>query len=100
MDQYGYRATSGEKQGLGTTPGEALSALLAQLSSEPELPITIWPFNRGDSFFSNEQQNRLKELKSRSNSLTAAEHTELENLVATSFEASIARAQSQKHVKQ
>jgi hypothetical protein len=100
MDQSGYRATSGEKQGIGATPGEALSALLMQLSGEPELPITIWPFNRQDSFFSKEQQNRIKELKSRRNSLSDTEYSELENLIAASFEASAARARSQKQIKQ
>jgi hypothetical protein len=92
MDQSGYRATSGEKQGIGTTPGEALSALLVQLSGEPELPITIWPFNRSDSFFSEDQQRRLKELKQRQISLSETEYSELESLVSASFEASAARA--------
>ena len=99
MEDAQSRACAGEIQGFGRTPFEALEALLNRLPQELSLPITIWPFNRGDTFFSSEQQARLQELKNSRVSLTSEEQSELEVLVARSFEATITRAQSLQHVK-
>lgn len=85
-----FRATADGKQGFGANPQQALEALMALLSSDASSPIISWPYNRGDAFFTEEQQIRLQELKSRRNSLTEAEQTELENLI----EATIARMQA------
>ncbi|MGC4042730.1 MAG: hypothetical protein QM758_02880 [Armatimonas sp.] len=90
IEVSGYRATCGEEQGIGETPGEALANLLSRLSGEPESPIAIWPYNHGDKFFCVEQQARLQELKAKV-PLTSGEYEELERLVATAFEASVRR---------
>jgi hypothetical protein len=99
MEDAQFRACAGDIQGFGRTPFEALEALLSRLPQELPSPITIWPFNRGDNFFSAEQQARLQELKARQMSLTSDEQNELEALVARSFEATFTRAQSLQHVK-
>ena len=88
-----FRACAGESQGFGGTPAEALNDLLGKLSGEP-LPIVIWPYNQEDRFFREEQQVRLKELKSRRDALTPAERVELEGLIEASFDATIARTQA------
>ena len=89
-----FCATVDARQGFGTTPQEALSALMALLPNSMPAPIVIWPCNRGDAFFSDAQQARLQDLKSRSDRLTEAEREEWESLVEASFEATIARTQA------
>ena len=93
-----FRATSGVQEGFGTTPQEALGALMSRLSDAPPAPIVIWPYNRADAFFSDTQQVRLQELKSRRDSLTDAEHEEWERLVEAAFDATIARTQALKSI--
>lgn len=94
-----FRATSGDFQGFGGTPQEALNALLSRLNGDAPTPIVIWPYNRGDVFFSATQQARLQELKSRRETLTEAERQEWECLAEATFEASIARTQAINPVK-
>ena len=94
-----YRATAGSQQEFGATPQEALNALMACLSGDAPTPIVIWPYNRGDAFFSDSQQARLQELKSRRDTLTEAEREEWECLVEASFDATISRTQSMPVVK-
>ena len=60
-----FRAMAGAKQGFGVTPQEALNALMAVLPADATTPIVIWPYNRGDVYFTSAQQTRLQELKSR-----------------------------------
>lgn len=88
-----FRAMAGAYQGFGTTPQLALSALISQLPDEPPTPIVIWPYNRGDFFFTDTHQARLEELKGRRDTLTADEYDEWEHLVEASFEATIDRTQ-------
>jgi hypothetical protein len=87
-----FRATAGKAQGLGATPRDALDSLMARLDGAPETPIVIWPFNRGDKFFTDAQQQRLNDLRNRVDTLTSDERAELEQLVEASFDATIARA--------
>ena len=94
-----YRATAGAQQAFGTTPQEALNALMEILPDDDAAPIVIWPYNRGDAFFTDAQQARLEELKSRRGTLTEAEREEWEDLVEASFDATIARTQSLPLVK-
>jgi hypothetical protein len=88
-----FRATTGTLQGFGTTPQQALAALMQRLPVDAAVPIGIWPYNRGDAFFSDAQQARLQDLKRRQGGLTAEERAELEDLVAEAFEATVARTQ-------
>jgi hypothetical protein len=89
-----FRATAGTIHGFGATPHEALDSLMDHLSGDAPTPIVIWPFNRGDAFFTEAQQARLQELKGRKATLTEAERNELEQLVEASFDATIARTQA------
>jgi hypothetical protein len=89
-----FRATAAEEQGFGKTPHEALKALMRQLPGEPSGPIVIWPYNRGDAYFSDAQHARMQELKSRKSALTAEEGEELEHLIEAAFDATIARTQA------
>jgi hypothetical protein len=94
-----FRATAGALQGFGKTPQEALAALMQRLPDAVSVPIMIWPFNRGDAFFTDEQQTRLQELKQRQTTLTEEERAELEELIAAAFDATLARTQSMPVVK-
>lgn len=95
-----FRATAGDKQALGRTPSEALGNLLGNLSTvipTPDVvstPIVIWPYNRGDKYWSEAQQQRMTSLRSRMETLTVAEREEWERLVEMSFDAAIARTQA------
>jgi hypothetical protein len=94
-----FRATAGELQEFGSTPQEAFSALMRHLPEDTTTPIFIWPYNRGDAFFTDAQQARLRELKQRLADLTPEERAELEDLVAESFDATIARSRARQSVK-
>jgi hypothetical protein len=89
-----FRATAGAHQAFGPTPQQALGALLSLLPDDAQLPIVIWPYERGDHFFSDAQQARLQELKSRRDSLTEAEREEWERLVEAAFDATVTRTQA------
>jgi hypothetical protein len=89
-----FRATAGGEQEFGATPQEALNALMMRLAGNATTPIVIWPYNRGDAFFSQAQQDRLQELKNRRDSLTEAERQEWEHLVEAAFDATISRTQA------
>ena len=99
LDSAKFRATTGPKEGFGTTPQEALNALMQHLSGDAFSPIVIWPYNLGDAYFSDAQQARLQELKSRQEMLTVDERTELEGLIEASFDATIARTKALTPVK-
>jgi hypothetical protein len=94
-----FRATTGDLQAFGETPQDALAELMGHVSRDADGPIVIWPYNRGDTFFSQAQQARLIELKSRQQTLRADERAELEELVAAAFDATIARTRSLPLVK-
>lgn len=89
-----FRATAGEVQAIGETPRDALEALMKRLPSDIPTPIVIWPYNRGDEFFTNAQQERLQALKARRDNLTPNEQQEMEQLVEAIFAATIARTQN------
>lgn len=94
-----YRVMAGNEQDFGATPQEALNALMTRTSGKAPTPIVILPYNQGDAFFTQEQQNRLLELRDRRETLTEAEKQEWEQLVEASFEATITRTQSLPIVK-
>ena len=94
-DQAHFRATTGPAQGFGATPQEALTALMKSVpQGDASLPIVIWPYNRGDAFFTDRQQARMQDLKARREFLTTEERAELERLVAEAFDATVARTQA------
>jgi hypothetical protein len=93
LEEAKYRAMAGPDQAFGTTPQEALNALMQSAPHAAALPIIIWPYNQGDAFFTEEQQARLQTLKQRGAVLTSEEHEELERLIASAFDATIARTQ-------
>ncbi len=99
LEDAQFRATSGAQQSFGVTAQEALAGLMTQSPAAGSMPIVIWPYNRGDAFFSQAQQARLEELKGRQDNLTSAEYTEWEALVEAAFDASIARTQTLPFVK-
>lgn len=94
-----YRACSGEVQAFGKTPVEALNALMAHLTADAPAPIVIWPYNRGDAFFTTAQEERQRALQARRESLTTDERSELEHLVEAAFDATIARTQTLQNLK-
>ncbi len=89
-----FRATTGQKEAFGETPQAAVTALMQQIPSDAFSPITIWPYNLGDAYFSDAQQARLQELKSHRATLTSEEYAELEGLVEASLDATVGRTQA------
>ncbi len=94
-----FRATGGGEQEFGATPQEALNALMTRLAGKATTPIIIWPYNLGDAFFSQTQQERLQDLKRRKETLTEAERQEWTHLVEAAFDATVSRTQSLPIVK-
>ena len=86
-----YRAATQQTQAFGATPQEALAALLQHLPQGAPAPIVIWPYNQGDPYWTNAQQARLQDLKTRQAALTPGEHAELDDLIAASFDATLTR---------
>jgi len=89
-----FCATADNNRGYGETPQEALDELMGKLHDEPESPIIISRFNRGDAFFTDAQQQRLLELRQRLGELSETERSELENLIDQSLDATVARIQA------
>jgi len=89
-----FCATVGKARGLGRTPGEAVNNLLEHLGDTIPTPIVIWPYNRGDEYWSEAQQQRLLDLRSRSETLTVAEREEWEHLAEATLEAATLRSQA------
>lgn len=89
-----FRATVGKSQGLGRTPGEAVNNLLGHFRDVIPTPIVIWPYNRGDEYWPEAQQQRLLDLRSRSETLTLTEREEWERLAEASLEAAIERSRA------
>ncbi len=94
-----FRATTGPKEAFGRTPQDALNALMQHLSGDAFSPITIWPYNQGDAYFTDAQQARLQELKGRWETLTADEYAELEGLIEAALDATVARTKALTPVK-
>lgn len=86
-------------QGFGETPQDALGELMSRCAGDPREPIVIWPFNRGDAYFSQDQQARLGDLKRRRETLSLEEREELMRLVEASFDATISRTRALPLVK-
>ncbi len=84
LENAKFRATTGPREGFGTTPQEAVIALMQHLS--------------GDAYFTDVQQARLQELKScretLQETLTVEERAELEGLIEAAFDTSIARTKA------
>jgi hypothetical protein len=98
-DRVFYQAVSGEKRSQGSTPGEALDALSAQLSEEEAGTLVIVQNLRPDRFFTDAQQQRLKELmdrwraaRDRGENLPPDEQAELDVLADAEVRASGDRA--------
>lgn len=86
-----FRACAGDAQAFGATPVDAVRSLMAALPGDLETPIVIWPYNRGDAFFTDAQQAPLVELRGRGDLRTDSERAEWESLLASSFDATAAR---------
>jgi len=99
LEHAQFCAAVDRHRAFGATPREAFEQLMAQLTEQVSTPIVIWPYNRGDSFFSDAQQARLVDLRNRLDTLTESEREELERLIEESFDATIARTQSLSVVK-
>lgn len=95
----GFRAIAGDAEGVGATPGQALDALAERAGRPPGPAVVLIGSLDADEFFSADQQARLTELTERrrvaraaGRSLTAAEQTELEAIVADELKATTARS--------
>jgi hypothetical protein len=94
-----FRAVAGKTQAVGKTAGEALDALISQLSQADSGTLVVVQYRRPDSFFTAAQQNHLEELMTRwraardaGNALPPQEQAELDALVEAELHAAAARA--------
>lgn len=96
-----YRAIRGNRQAVGSTPGQALDTLERMLiapGAEEEGTLVIVQRFRPDEFFTAQQQARLQELMDRLHEVQAAgqdlppdEKEELERLIDAEWQAAIER---------
>lgn len=98
-EEKNFRAIAGKKESIGRTAGEALDALTTQLDETETGTLVIIQNRRPDMFFNASQQKRLTSLleKRKTNMLSAAEETELENLVETELNGARRRAEQLLH---
>ena len=86
-----FLALSGSRQSVGKTMGEALDALASQLESIGSETLVLIQKREPDQYFTAEQHERLRELMDRRASLSADERAELEDLIDTEIDATVAR---------
>jgi hypothetical protein len=98
-EEKNFRAVAGKKESIGRTAGEALDALTEQLDEEESGTMVIIQNRRSDKFFNAAQQKRLTSLmeKREARTLSAAEETELENLVEAELNGARQRAEELLH---
>ena len=89
-----FCAVSGSRQSFGKTMGEALDALAKELGQPSSSAVIFIQKLGGDEFFSDEQQARKIELKSRLDTLTTDERAELESLIDAELDATVARTEA------
>lgn len=94
-----FRAVAGDVQSVGTTAGQALDALTAQLGETQETTLIVVQPMRPDAFFTADQQQRLAELMDRwraardgGTKLPAQEQVELDALIEAELRAASERA--------
>jgi hypothetical protein len=86
-----FRAVSGKRRSVGRTPGEALDALLAQEGEDIESSAILIQRFVPDTYFTQEQYDRMQQLLARRDTLSALENAELDALIDAELEATIAR---------
>jgi regulator of protease activity HflC (stomatin/prohibitin superfamily) len=88
-----FRAIAGQRQSIGRTMGEALDALTADWGNDiQETTVLIQRF-QPDPYFTQAQYDRMQALLVRRTALTVAEREELEALIDTELEATVARTE-------
>ena len=89
-----FRAIAGDRQSVGKTMGEALDALVAGWADDAQETAVLIQRFRPDRYFTEAQHQRMQDLLDRRVTLTAAERTELEALIAAELEATVARTEA------
>jgi hypothetical protein len=98
--EYQFRAISGDRQRLGRTMGEALDALTAGWGDSVQETVVLIQRFQPDQYFTQAQYNRMQELLARRSSLTPEERSELEALIDTEVDATVARTENRARVQQ
>jgi hypothetical protein len=90
-----FRAVSNGIESVGSTAGEALDAISAQIEDADENTLIIIKRNNPDRFFNAEQKERLATLMQlkEAGKLSEVEKTELEKLVETELKGATNRAE-------
>ncbi len=96
-----FRATAGQHQSVGRTPGEALDAITSQLNESESNSLAVVLQMRPDRFFTEVQQSRLADLMQQWRTardggmpFSPAEQAELEQLTAAELAGATQRAAS------
>jgi hypothetical protein len=94
-----YYGMAGEKRSRGSTAGQALDALMAQLPEAQDFLLVVLRSSRPDHFFDASQRQRLRELldawrkaKEAGTALLPEGQAELDALIKTEFRAAADRA--------
>ena len=87
-----FRAICGDRESTGRTMGEALDALAASWSDIAGETAVLIQRVGGDRYFTDAQHQRLQELLSRRDSLSAPERSELEALIDAELDATVSRS--------
>jgi hypothetical protein len=100
-DELPFRAIAAHGQAMGRTAGGAIDALTAQLPTEAADTLIIVRGLHPDRYFTESQRQRLSQLvaswraaRDLGGSLTAAEQSELENLIDAEIRAAGERAKA------
>ena len=90
-----YHASAGDKQSIGTTIGEAIDAVVAQLTEASQEFVLIPRSTQPDDFFTTEQQQRLgvlmeewRQVRDTNERFPEAKQKELDALVEAELRAS------------
>lgn len=86
-----FRAVAGKYQSVGSTPEEALNALLAQEGGVIDSSAILIQRFVPDAYFTQAQFDRMQELLARQKDLTEQENSELDDLIDAELEATIQR---------
>lgn len=95
-----FRAIAGNQQSVGRTMGEALDALTAEWGDTiQETAVLIQRF-QPDAYFTAAQYCRIQELLTRRATLMATERAELEALIDAEWDATVARTENLRRLRQ
>ncbi|MGZ8216638.1 hypothetical protein [Methylomagnum sp.] len=87
-----FRAIAGNRQTVGRTMGEALDALTAEWNDSTGETVVLIQRFQPDAYFTQAQHDRMQALLARRHALSGEERQELEALIDSEVNATVARS--------